>query len=37
MTAVFSVERFMRREEQILKATAPISIVITTTNKLLWV
>ena len=37
MIFVFSVERFMRRCEQMLEATTPISIAITTTNKLLWV
>lgn len=37
MTVVFSMERFMRRCEQMLEATTPISIAITTTNKLLWV
>lgn len=37
MTVVFSMERFMRRCEQKLEAIAPISIVISTTNKLLWV
>lgn len=37
MTAVFSMERFIGEDELIVKATAPISIVISTTNKVLWV
>lgn len=37
MAVRFGIKRLTRGDEQILEATAPINVPITTTNKLLWV